>query len=83
MILIQIFKRNRVIANQEVVATVGDGFPTSLKTRSLGCVPFNPMGRQQNLDEITEIRGDVPHVNWGYGTRRGCLSAGVPVLGRE
>lgn len=83
MILIQIFKRNSVIANWEVVATIGDGFPTSSKTRSLGCVPLYPVGRQQKLDEVTEVRDDVLRGNWGCGTRRGCPSGGIPIPGRE
>lgn len=63
MILIQIFKRNRVIANREVAATIGNGFPTSSKPGSSGCPLFPPVGREQKLDEITEIRGDVPDGN--------------------
>lgn len=35
MILIEIFQSNGVIAKQEAVAAVGDGFPTSSKPRSL------------------------------------------------
>lgn len=35
MILIEIFQSKGVIAKQEAVAAVGDGFPTSSKPRSL------------------------------------------------
>ena len=83
MILIQIFRRNCVAASGGVAAAPGDGVPSSAKGRSPGHVPSPLWAGSRSWAESQEIRGNLPHGNWGCGTRRGFLSRGIPILGPE